>query len=359
LKYDLDDIELEFENAVRLYRSPVRSALTDIRILYHAENNVSGDFSGFNNVSVYVHGIEDTGTDFFGSVKSAAQNRDIIVRVKRDGTTVYYTVKVEKGVKEISEELDYNALSKTDIFKMKSGRVHMVYDTDHENEHRQETSDDLAQLLNKMGLMSEQTKVDMFAHSYGGRRSLQFAMDYPDNVRSITTVGTPYDTNFLATAANNVRWVAELAGKDPKNTSDYLDFNVNNRNNKDGMDYSNAYTDMTSEPLSDDIRKLKAANPEIYRKLEEMDITAVAGYRTEYTINYSPYYYSPPQEYKTNSDDTVSVESQNAEILGDLIDNRPQIEVKGKNTFDPGHVYEVTDSDFIAIIKETNIYQKE
>ncbi|HZH60708.1 MAG TPA: alpha/beta fold hydrolase, partial [Metabacillus sp.] len=244
-------------------------------------------------------------------------------------------------------------------FVHKEGRIHLIYETTHKNEHRQETSDDLALELNKMGLMNGETKIDMFGHSYGGKRSLQFAMDYPDNVRSITTVGTPYDTNFLATAANNVRWAAELGGKNPKNTSDYLDFNENNRNNKDGMNYSNAYTDMTSEPLSDDIHHLKSANPEIYRKLEEMDITAVAGYRTEYTVNYSPYYYSPPQEYKTNSDDTVSVKSQNAEILGDLIDERPQIEVEGTNMFDPGHVYEVEDEDFIKIIKEVNIKQME
>jgi len=216
--------------------------------------------------------------------------------------------------------MNFNMLRKTEMFKSKFGRLHMVYDTEQKNEHRQETSDDLAQELNKMGLINETTKVDMFAHSYGGRRSLQFAMDYPDHVRSITTVGTPYDTNFLATAANNVRWAAGLAGKDPKNTSDYLDFNEKNRNNKDGMDYSNAYTDMTSEPLSDDIHKLKSANPEIYRKLEEIDITAVAGYRIEQTVSFSPYYYVPPKDYKTSSDDTVSVKSQNAEILGDLID---------------------------------------
>ena len=360
LKYDLDDIELEFENAVRLYRSPVRSALTDIRILYHAENDVSGDFSGFNNVSVYVHGIEDTGEDFFNSAKDAAQDGDIIVFVQRDGKKLYSRVVINRDGKTIIEyDEDLTELMNDRAFVNKEGRIHFIYETTHKNEHRQETSDDLALELNKMGLMNGETKIDMFGHSYGGRRSLQFAMDYPDNVRSITTVGTPYDTNFLATAANNVRWAAELGGKNPKNTSDFLDFNENNRNNKDGMDYSNAYTDMTSEPLSDDIRKLKAANPEIYRKLEEMDITAVAGYRTEYTVNYSPYYSAPPQEYKTNSDDTVSVKSQNAEILGDLIDERPQIEVEGTNVFDPGHVYEVEDEDFIKIMKEVNIKQME
>ena len=74
-----------------------------------------------------------------------------------------------------------------------NGRLHIVYDTNEPNEHRQATSDDLAEKLNEMGLMNEETKIDMFGHSYGGRRSLQFAMDYPDHVRSITTIGTPYD----------------------------------------------------------------------------------------------------------------------------------------------------------------------
>ena len=114
----------------------------------------------------------------------------------------------------------------------------------HTNEHRQATSDDLAEKLNEMGLMNEETKIDMFGHSYGGRRSLQFAMDYPDHVRSITTIGTPYDKNLLATGANRARWLADnaLAGRDTTNTSDYLDFNEENKNNDKGKDYSNAYT---------------------------------------------------------------------------------------------------------------------
>ncbi|WP_226529191.1 alpha/beta fold hydrolase [Metabacillus niabensis] len=358
LKYDLDDIELAFENAVRLYRSPVRSALTDIRILYNAENNVSGDFSGFNNVSVYVHGIEDTSNKFLQGATEGAQVDDIIVRMLRNGDVEYFIVtEDDKGNKVMGDVLNFEQIESS---MNNNARVHIVYDTEQKNEHRQETSDDLAEKLNEMGLINETTKIDMFGHSYGGRRSLQFAMDYPDHVRSITTIGTPYDTNTLGSLADSARWLAEIIGQDPKNTSDYLDFNLDNQNDNEDMLYSNAYTDMRSEPMTDDIHHLKSANPEVYRKLLEMDITASAGYRTEQMVSYSPYYYQPPTEYKTSSDDTVSVKSQTGEILGELVDQRPQFEIDhGTGVTDPAHIYEIEDSDYIELIKEVNDKQKE
>lgn len=361
LKYGLDDIELEFENAVRLYRSPVRSALTDIRILYNAENNVNGDFSGFNNVSVYVHGIESTSDDYLTGATEGAQSGDIIVRMNRSGKIEYFIVRKERNGKLVREEVEtFDELQESEQFMNKNARVHIVYDTEQKNEHRQETSDDLGEKLNEMGLINETAQIDMFAHSYGGRRSLQFAMDYPDHVRSITTIGTPYDTNMLGTLADSARWIAEKIGQDPKNTSDYLDFNLDNQNDNEDMLYSNAYTDMRSEAMTDDIHHLKSANPEVYRKLLEMDITASAGYRTEQMVSYSPYYYQPPTDYKTSSDDTVSVKSQNGEILGDLIDERPQFEIdKGSGVTDPAHIYEIEDSDYIELIKEVNDKQRE
>lgn len=361
LKYDLDDIELEFENAVRLYRSPVRSALTDISILYHAENEVNGDFSGFDNVSVYVHGIESTSEEFLTGATKGAQSGDIIVRMNRSGKIEYFIVRRERNGNLVREKVEsFDELQESEQFMNKNARVHIVYDTEQKNEHRQETSDDLAEKLSEMGLMNETAKIDMFAHSYGGRRSLQFAMDYPDHVRSITTIGTPYDTNMLGSLADNARWIAEKIGQDPKNTSDYLDFNNDNQNDNDGMLYSNAYTDMRSEAMTDDIHQLKSANPEVYRKLLEMDITASAGYRVEQLVSYSPYYYQPPTDYKTSSDDTVSVKSQNGEALGDLIDERPQFEIdKGSGVTDPAHIYEIEDSDYIELIKEVNDKQKE
>jgi len=322
---------------------------------------VSGDFSGFNNVSVYVHGIESTSDDYLTGATAGAQSGDIIVRMNRSGKIEYFIVRKERNGELVREEVEtFAELQESEQFRNKNARVHIVYDTEQKNEHRQETSDDLGEKLNEMGLINETAKIDMFAHSYGGRRSLQFAMDYPDHVRSITTIGTPYDTNALGTLADSARWIAEKIGQDPKNTSDYLDFNLDNQNDNEDMLYSNAYTDMRSEAMTDDIHHLKSANPEVYRKLLEMDITASAGYRIEQMVSYSPYYYQPPTDYKTSSDDTVSVKSQNGEILGELIDERPQFEIdKGSGVTDPAHIYEIEDSDYIDLIKEVNDKQKE
>ncbi|MEC1259026.1 alpha/beta hydrolase [Bacillus swezeyi] len=354
LKNSIDQVEQDFNNSVRTHRAPMREALTDISILYNSVNHVKGDFSDYKNVSVYVHGIEDSGNGFYKSVKKAAQKGDLIVRISKNEKDEYvyeyyyidkYGKRYTKGTYEEIKDLEYFNTN---------GRLHIVYDTNEPNEHRQATSDDLAEKLNEMGLMNEETKVDMFGHSYGGRRSLQFAMDYPDHVRSITTIGTPYDTNILGSQANKHRWLADkAAGRDTTNTSDYLDFNEENRNNDDGKDYSNAYTDMDNEAMNEDINHLKSANSEIYQKLQKMDITAAAGYRTEETVSFSPYY-TASGKHKISSDDIVSVESQYGDILGDLIDEKPEFEVEGSGITDPGHIYEVEDSEFVDLIQEVN-----
>lgn len=351
LKNGLDQVEQDFSNVARTHRAPMREALTDISILYNSVNHVKGDFSDYKNVSVYVHGIEDSGNGFYESVKEAAQKGDLIIYVPNDGGKRVYRFIDKDGV--IYEEDSYEKIKKVDTFNT-NGRLHIVYDTEYMNEHRQATSDDLAEKLNEMGLMNDTTKIDMFGHSYGGRRSLQFAMDYPDHVRSITTIGTPYDKNLLAIGANRARWIADnAAGRDTMNTSDYLDFNEDNKNNDNGKDYSNAYTDMDSEAMTEDINHLKSAKPEVYQKLQKMDITAAAGYRTEDTVSFSPYY-TASGKHKINSDDIVSVESQHGDILGDLIDEKPEIEVKGFGVTKPGHIYEVEDSEFIDLIREVN-----
>ncbi|TWL35228.1 alpha/beta fold hydrolase [Bacillus paralicheniformis] len=353
LKNGLDQVEQDFSNVARTHRAPMREALTDISILYNSVNHVKGDFSDYKNVSVYVHGIEDSGNGFNNSVEKGAQKGDVIVRIKKKGDKYdyEYTYIDKRGNRKTVDE--YKKLFRIDGFNT-DGRLHIVYDTNEPNEHRQATSDDLAEKLNEMGLMNEEIKIDMFGHSYGGRRSLQFAMDYPDHVRSITTIGTPYDKNLLATGANRARWLADnAAGRDTMNTSDYLDFNKENKNNDNGKDYSNAYTDMDSEAMTEDINHLKSANPEVYQKLQKMDITAAAGYRTEDTVSFSPYY-TASGKHKINSDDIVSVESQHGDILGDLIDEKPEIEVKGSGVTKPGHIYEVEDSEFVDLIREVN-----
>src|SRR5699024_10508969 len=121
-------------------------------------------------------------------------------------------------------------------------RLHFVYDTEHKNEHRQETSDDLAEELTKMGLINEKTKIDLFAHSYGGRRSFQFAMDYPDSIRSITTIGTPYDTNFLGKGANWLGEKTRVPLVNPDEYSGYRDFNPESQRTDEGVTHSNVYT---------------------------------------------------------------------------------------------------------------------
>ncbi|QII51203.1 alpha/beta hydrolase [Bacillus paralicheniformis] len=356
LKNGLDQVEQDFSNVARTHRAPMREALTDISILYNSVNHVKGDFSGYKNVSVYVHGIEDSGKGFYESVKEAAQKGDVIVRIVKNGKNEYeyeyiYINSDGQSIKRKTYEAIKKEISKDNY---KTGRLHIVYDTDYMNEHRQATSDDLAEKLNEMGLMNEETKIDMFGHSYGGRRSLQFAMDYPDHVRSITTIGTPYDKNLLATGANRARWLADnAAGRKTTDTSDYLDFNEENKNNDNGKDYSNAYTDMDSEAMTDDINHLKSANPEVYQKLQKMDITAAAGYRTEDTVSFSPYY-TASGKHKINSDDIVSVESQHGDILGDLIDEKPEFEVEGSGVTNSGHIHEIRDSDFIDLIRKVN-----
>ncbi|MCY7992585.1 alpha/beta fold hydrolase [Bacillus haynesii] len=356
LKNTIDQVEQDFTNAVRTHRAPMREALTDISILYNSVNHVKGDFSDYKNVSVYVHGIEDSGKGFYESVKEAAQKGDVIVRIVKNDKNEYeyeyiYINSDGKSIKRKTYEAIKKEISKDNY---KTGRLHIIYDTDYMNEHRQATSDDLAEKLNEMGLMNEETKIDMFGHSYGGRRSLQFAMDYPDHVRSITTIGTPYDKNLLATGANRARWLADnAAGRNTMNTSDYLDFNEENKNNDNGKDYSNAYTDMDSEAMTEDINHLKSANPEVYQKLQKMDITAAAGYRTEDTVSFSPYY-TASGKHKINSDDIVSVESQHGDILGDLIDEKPEFEVEGSGVTNSGHIHEIRDSDFIDLIRKVN-----
>jgi len=110
--------------------------------------------------------------------------------------------------------------------------------------------------------------------------------------------------------------------------------------------------------MTEDIHHLKSANPEVYQKLLKMDITAAAGYRMEDTVSFSPYY-TASGKHKISSDDTVSVESQNGEILGNLIDKKPQIEVEGSGVTNPGHIYEVEDEEFIHLIEETNEKQRQ
>ncbi|MDA1476875.1 alpha/beta fold hydrolase [Bacillus changyiensis] len=360
LKADIKIVKEDFKNAVRIHHAPMREALTDLSILYNSVNHVEGDFSDFKNVSVYIHGIEDTRKGFKNSALKAANKGEIVVIIKRDSkkskeNKEYYIVEInEKGEKEL-KKVSFKELKDTKVYREKKERLHIIYEPKVMNEHRQSTSDDLAEELNKMGLMNGKAKIDMFGHSYGGRRSLQFAMDYPEKVRSITTVGTPYDKNDLAKVANNARSVADtFAKRNTTDTSNYLDFNKDNRKNIDGKDYSNAYTDLDCEAMTEDINHLKSANPEVYQKLKDINITAVAGNVEEEYVNAHPSDTRTSPKYKKNSDEVVSVKSQHGDILGELIDKKLEIDVKGNGITRPAHIYETEDDEFVDLIKKVN-----
>ncbi|MDY0405165.1 alpha/beta fold hydrolase [Virgibacillus sp. 179-BFC.A HS] len=354
IKAELDEVEKEFENTVRVYRSPMRQALTAATLMYNSLNNIKGDFSDFENVSVYVHGIESDGEDFQDDVEEVADTGDVVVRKIRDEEAEYYIIQEVDGKRQMKAYDSLEELKESKYYNSE-GRLHIVYDTEHQNEHRQETSDDLSELLTDMGLLNETTKIDMFGHSYGGRRSFQFAMDYPDHVRSITTIGTPYETNTLGSGANKYPFIAghiPFVDFHPKEYSGYLDPNPENYRTDDGIDHSNVYTDMASESMGDDINHLKAANPEAYEKLEEMDITATAGSSgTISTYNY----FDRKTEKVYLGDHIVSVNSQLAKELGDLIDDHEIYSIK----MPIAHLKEIRNEEFIDLVKEVNKKEKE
>lgn len=356
LKAKVEMIHTRFANGARAYRSPLKQALNDMTLLYHEINEMDGHFTGFDDVSVYVHGIEDTGKGFLETAKEVAEVGDVIVYESRDGKEEYYVVYEDrKGNKLISDKpITFTELVDRQEYKDKTGRLHVVYETEYKNEHRQKTSDDLAEKLINMGIMNDKTKIDMFAHSYGGRRSLNFAMDYPDYVRSLTTIGTPYDKNLLGSTANKFPGIAkEFFNKNATEYSDYVDFNTKNQRTDDGVLHSNVYTDMQSEPMSEDLEHLKVANPEVYQKLEEMEMTAAAG-REINTIKYANEFTGKVETYTypDTHDGAVSVKSQHGESLGTLIDHRPTYDVKGKGITNPAHSHEIANEDFIELIRQ-------
>lgn len=332
LKEKAHEIMEEYEDAVRVYRSPLRQALNDITLLYNSVKDSKGDFSDFENVSVYMHGIESDGEGFLDSAVEAAEDGDIIVYHSRSGEKEYYIAYSDENGNvsvDIDDPLTFEELKTKEEYLSHKGRMHLVYDTEHENEHRQETSDDLAEELNEMGLLNDKTEIDLFGHSYGGRRSFQFAMDYPDSVRSITTIGTPYNTNTLGKGANPLGGKTRLIN--PDEYSGYQDFNTENQRTDDGVSHSNVYTDMKSETMSDAVDQIEETNPEVYQQLQEMDITAVAG------------------DDKFDSDLVVSVKSQHGDKLGNIIDERLRYDV---DTI--GHLNEVNNEEYIDLISEVN-----
>lgn len=366
LKMDVDDVEEAFATTTAQYRSPIRQAMNDITMLSNEFSEIQGPLSGYNNVSVYLHGIEDDGEDFFDTAFQTSEVDDILVHEKRNGDIKYYLVEEVDGKKEYVE-YSLEKLEREDAFTDKNGRLHYIYETDHKNEHRQDSSDKLAESLIDKGLLNDETKLDMFGHSYGGRRSLQFAIDYPEHVRSLTTIGTPYDKNKMASAANTVSKVrigkdilsGTIIDKHPHQNSNYLDFNDSNARTDKNSNHSNAYTDMASVSMDERVEQLRAANPEMYKLIEDIDITAVAG-RDVNTF----YMTSTPMINSTITipsihDGAVNVNSQKGEVLGDLVDEQFDVHVEGEGIFGVPHSYQVKNPNFVELVEYVNTEQKE
>ena len=332
----VEEIDLKFANKTLAYKSPLRKALQDITLLYNKINNIQGDFSFFRNVSLYIHGIESDGKDFLASAVEAAEPGEIIVHVDRDKGERYYMVTRRDGKNDM-REVSYGIVRESNVFDDQR-RLHLIYDTEHKNEHRQETSDDLTQQLMNMGLMKENIKFDLYAHSYGGRRSFQFAVDHPEHVRSVTTIGTPYETNVLGSFANNLSWLASLVVS-PTEYSEYQSFHPEDQRVDDGIVHSNVYSDMDNLTILDLVNDVEAANPEVYEKLKDMDIAAIGGYTRGIYI----------------SDTVVSLKSQLGIELHEIIDERIIYKVNGII----GHLNEVRDEKFVEYIRENNEKQKE
>lgn len=367
LKNDVDDVENQFSTSTTRYRSPIRQAMNDMTILHNEIEGVQGALSGYKNVSVYLHGIEDNGKKFFDTAFQASEKGDILVHEKKNGDIEYFIVK-KKGNKKIHKKCTLEQLRGEDAFKAKDGRVHYIYEAENNNEHRQVTSDGLTESLIDQGVLSDDTKIDMFEHSYGGRRSLQFAVDYPEYVRSITTIGTPSDKNKMASAANtasksniiNDTFVKGTLNKHAYQNSNYLDFNEDHMRTDRNVDHSNAYTDMTYVSMEDTMNQIKAANPETYQMIDEMDMTAVAGRDVNTYIINDPPYQNNTITVPSGSDGAVSVQSQRGDVLGDLINEKYDIDVApGKGIFGVPHSQQIKDPEFQDIVKRVNHEQKE
>ncbi|MFD1067596.1 hypothetical protein [Oceanobacillus locisalsi] len=127
----------------------------------------------------------------------------------------------------------------------------------------------------------------------------------------------------------------------------------------DHTEHSNAYTDMNSEAMVEDVENLTLANPESHEKLLDMEITAVAG--RDYTTGTVKRYGVDDETYKIHdtSDGVVSVESQHGESLEAVIDDRISYDVKGEGIAKPAHSFEIKNEDYIQLIQQVNTNNKE
>lgn len=342
LKAKLADIETDFSNIAIAYKSLVESSFNDMLIFNNNHNDIQGDFSAFNDVSVYIHGIEDTGEKFLSNIPEVANKGDIVIHEMRDGGTEYYLIIDNDGTLELSDSMTEKEMKETSVYSSGDGRVHMVYETEYQNEHRQKTSNDLGKSLIALGLMHGDKNIHLHSHSYGGRRSWQFALDYPEYVKSITTIGTPYEKNVLASVGEGVANLTEAVpgaiNRHPLEYNEHIEIDSLEGAVSGVKLNDNAYGDMRNTALDEVVTDVTMANPEIYDDLQEMYITAVTGRQSTVVGSLA-------------TDGAVSADSQSGNILSEYIDEQPVIKV-----FHVGlaHSAETTHDDFKEIMREVN-----
>lgn len=151
LKNDVDDVENQFSTTTTRYRSPIRQTMNDMTILHNEIEGIKGPLSGYKNVSVYLHGIEDSGKKFFDTAFKSSKKGDILVHEKKNGDIEYFIVEQE-GNKKVHKKRTLKQLKNNDAFKNMDGRAHYIYEAKHNNEHRQVTSDGLTESLMDQGV---------------------------------------------------------------------------------------------------------------------------------------------------------------------------------------------------------------
>jgi len=344
LKAKIEEIETNFSNISIAYKTIVESSYNDMLIFHNNYTGNKGDFSDFKDVSVYIHGIDDDGGKFLSTMPDVSSEGDIVIHEQRNDDTEYFIVVADKhGNLSLSESYNEKEIKNTTEYKSGLARIHMVYETEFRNEHRQKTSNDLSKALIDLGLMYGDKNIKLHAHSYGGRRSWQFAVDYPEYVEAITTIGTPYETNKMAELGENIANIGEfipgILNKYPLEDGNHIEIDTLTEHAGEGIALNdNAYGDMINTSLDEVVEEVYSYNPEVYAQIEDIYATAVVGKQMNNPLVW-------------NADFAVSTHSQSGEVMGNFIDEAHVVHIF--NHF-IAHSAETTHDFFKNIMKNEN-----